>query len=111
MKTAIPVLLPVLLIAGCGGMTASLEEEVVSSLQYDSVECAALAEKRQSLAARYGITGKGDELEPGKRPVYVPVGTGPFIPDLRGEKTRERKRAIGEVAAMDRSIQRRCEKE
>lgn len=104
-------LLVLFLLVGCGGLTEALEEEVVSSLQYDTVECSQLVAQREALAARYEITGRGDELEPGKRPAYLPTGAGPFVPDLRAEQTRERRRAIGEVAAMDRSIQRRCDRQ
>ena len=105
MRNALLIAILPLALSGC--MASSLESEMVSSLQYDSVACPQLVSQREALAARYAITTEGGPLVPGQRPKYVVTGFGPITPDMRSAADKERARAIGEVAAMDRSIERR----
>ena len=97
-----------LLAAGCAdtSLASRQDENVLSSLPFDTVPCAQLTQQRDALAARYAL-GKD------ARPVFTepPAGFGPFTPDTRSKHRREAERASGEIAAMNRSIVRRqCEK-
>ena len=105
MKCALVLAVP--LFALCGCMSSALDEEVVSSLHFDATACPDLIAQRDALAARYAITASGPALVPGERPKYLEPGVGMLVPDYRSASEKERGRAIGEVAAMDRSIARR----
>ena len=99
--------LPVLVVAACTSMAPALDEEVVSSMTYDSTPCAELVARRDALAAYHRIGEDSGPLVPGKRPFYVTPGAAPFILDTRMPWTRNKSRAIGVIAAMDGSINRR----
>ena len=99
--------LPVLALAACTTMAPALDEEIISSMTYDSTPCAELVARRDALAAYHGIGKDGAPLVPGKRPFYVSSGAGPFLLDTRMPWTRDRSRSIGVIAAMDGSISRR----
>lgn len=99
-------ILPVIAVAACTSMAPALDEEVVSSMTYDSTPCAELVARRDALAAYHRI-GEDPTLVPGKRPFYVVAGTGPFLLDTRMPWTRDKSRAIGVITAMDGSINRR----
>ncbi|RST81670.1 hypothetical protein EJC49_23900 [Aquibium carbonis] len=101
------ILLPALALAACTSMAPALDEEIISSMTYDSTPCAELVARRDALASYHRIGADGALLVPGKRPFYVASGAGPFLPDTRLPWTRDRSRAIGVIAAMDGSIKRR----
>ncbi len=101
------LLLPFLALAGCTGVAPVLEEEMVSSMGFDSTPCADLVAWRDALARSHGLPQNTSTLVPGRRPFYVLPGAGPLVPDTRTPWTRERSRAIGEIKAMDGSIERR----
>ncbi len=105
MKFALVLAVP--LFALCGCMSSALDDEIVSSMHYDSIACPDLIAQRNALAARYAITASGPALVPGERPKYLEPGVGMIVPDYRSASDKERGKAIGEVAAMDRSIARR----
>lgn len=99
--------LPFLALAGCTAMAPALDEEIVSSMTYDRMPCAELVARRDALAGAHGLPRDTASLVPGRRPFYVIDGAGPFVPDTRTPWTRKRSSAIGEVTAMDGSINRR----
>lgn len=102
-----PLLAGVLLItcAACqNSVTVQREAEIVSSIQYDDVECDALTAQRNALAARHGVSPDA-EREPLSE--SATPGFGIIIPDTRSATERERARAIGEITAMNRSMERR----
>jgi hypothetical protein len=80
------------------------DEEIVASTRYDDVECAALAAERDALAARYGLA---PTLTREPLPESATPGFGIFIPDARSEDERAKAKAIGEISAMNRSMERR----
>lgn len=88
-------------------MTGALEREMVSSLQFDQLPCPDLVARRDALAAAHGIGPDTAALVPGQRPGYVVQGAGPLLPDARSAEAKARAQAVGEVSAMDRSIERR----
>lgn len=100
-------LLPGLLCA-CTSISSGLDAEVVSSMHYDGLRCEELVARRNSLAARHGepeLLEGGDK--PGGRSAMLPPGLGTLLPDARSSDTKERRKALGEIEAMDRSIKRR----
>jgi hypothetical protein len=101
------IVLPLIALAGCTGVAPVLDEEVVSSMNYDTTPCADLIAWRDALAASHGLPRDTTPLVPGRRPFYVVPGAGTMVPDMRTPWTRERSRAIGEIKAMDGSIERR----
>ncbi|MFN3548327.1 MAG: hypothetical protein ACK4U0_12630 [Mesorhizobium sp.] len=101
------LVLPLLLVAGCTGVAPVLDDEMVSSMNFDTMPCPELVARRDALAGAHGLPRDTDPLVPGRRPFYVLPGAGPVVPDMRTPWTRERSRAIGEVKAMDGSINRR----
>lgn len=101
------LVLPFLALAGCTGVAPVLDEEVVSSMDYDTTPCPDLVAWRDALAASHGLPSNSETLVPGRRPFYVPQGAGTMVPDMRTPWTRDRSRAIGEIKAMDGSIKRR----
>jgi hypothetical protein len=94
-------------LAGCTSVGPALDNEVVSSMNFDTMPCPELMAQRDALAGRHGLPRDTSALVPGRRPFYVLPGAGPVVPDMRMPWTRERSRAIGEVKAMDGSINRR----
>lgn len=100
--------LPLAVLAGCNTMAQSLENEVVSSMQYDRLSCQELVARRDGLAAIHGEPATlADDQKAGARPGYLPAGLGTAVPDGRPSDLRERRRALGEIEAMDHSIERR----
>lgn len=99
--------------AACSSLPSNLDGEVVSSLAYDKTPCPDLVAQRNTLVARYGDPStKSDDEKPGSRPAYVPVGAATVVPDMRSQSERDRRVALGEIDAMNRSIKRRaCEGE
>ncbi|RUU27853.1 hypothetical protein EOD08_21755 [Mesorhizobium sp. M6A.T.Ca.TU.002.02.2.1] len=93
-----------LAMAGCAGasMAERQDENVQSSLQYDSVPCDQLLAQRNELAQRYRLSqdAKPSFSDPG-------VGLGPFTPDVRSKTQRDVEQASGRIDAMNRSIARR----
>ncbi|TIQ31072.1 MAG: hypothetical protein E5X48_27735 [Mesorhizobium sp.] len=94
-----------LMVAGCVGGTSMAErqdENVQSSLQYDSVPCDQLLSNRNALAQQYNlpVTAKPGFSNPA-------MGFGPFMPDMRSKAQRDSDKASGEIDAMSRSIERR----
>jgi hypothetical protein len=100
--------LPLVVLAGCNNMAKSLENEVVSSMQYDRLSCQELVARRDGLAAVHGEPATlADNQKAGARPAYLPAGFGTAVPDARPVDVREKRRALGEIEAMDHSIERR----
>ncbi|MBZ9982244.1 MULTISPECIES: hypothetical protein [unclassified Mesorhizobium] len=93
-----------LVMAGCVGnsMSERQEENVQSSLQYDSVPCGQLLAQRNALARQYNLSQQA-------KPTFSnpAMGFGPFIPDIRSKTKRDADKASGEIDAMNRSIERR----
>ena len=80
------------------------EAEIVSSTRYDDIACDQLAAQRDALAARHGVAST---VERQPQTESSTPGFGIFIPDTRGETQRAQARAIGEISAMNRSMERR----
>lgn len=102
-----PVLAGILLVTctACqNSIAVQREAEVVSSILYDDVECDALTAQRNALAARHGVSPDA-EREPQSE--SSTPGFGIIIPDTRSAAERERARAVGEITAMNRSMERR----
>ena len=97
--------------AACSSLPDNLDNEIVSSLAYDKTPCPDLVAERNALLARYGDPAtKRDDEKPGSRPGYIPVGAATVVPDMRSQSERDRRVALGEIDAMNRSIKRRaCE--
>lgn len=107
-SAALSAILLAAALSGCGNYTAALDSEYFSSLPYDATPCRDLIAQRNGLVARYGDPARlPKEEQPGARPRYLGTGLGTVLPDLRPAEVKERRRAQGEIAAMDRSIERR----
>jgi hypothetical protein len=94
-----------LTMAGCVGGTSMSErqdEDVQSSLQYDSVPCDQLLAQRNGLAQQYHLST--DAKPSFSNPA---MGFGPFTPDMRSKAKRDTDQATGQIDAMNRSIERR----
>ena len=105
MRRNVMILASCLAMAGCVGGTSMAErqdQDVQSSLQYDSVPCDQLVAERNGLAAQYHLstTAKPSFSNPA-------MGFGPFTPDVRSKRQRDADQAIGKIDAMNRSIERR----
>ena len=95
----------VLTTAACQNSVAVQREiEIFPSTRYDNVECNALVQQRNALAARHGVSPTTTR-EP--LPASNTPGFGVVIPDMRRAAERERAQAIGEISAMNRSMERR----
>ncbi|MVA98821.1 hypothetical protein GN330_16360 [Nitratireductor sp. CAU 1489] len=95
-------------VAGCSSLSSGLDDEIVSSLQFDQIPCERLVAERDALAAEHGDPATLDPGEkPGARPALVPTGFGTLVPDARSRDTKEHRKALGRIEAMDRSITRR----
>lgn len=91
--------------AACQNSVAVQREiEIVPSTRYDNVECRTLAMRRDALAARYGVSPTSAR-EP--LPTSSTPGFGIVIPDTRRANERDRAQAVGEITAMNRSMERR----
>ncbi|TIP23021.1 MAG: hypothetical protein E5X92_07685, partial [Mesorhizobium sp.] len=87
MRWTMAVLASCLMTAGCVGGTSMAErqdENVQSSLQYDSVPCEQLLANRNALAQQYNlpVTAKPAFSNPA-------MGFGPFTPDMRSRAQRD----------------------
>lgn len=94
-------------LASCSGMSASVEQEIVSSIRYDHVPCPELLAQRDALVARYGSPDTPGEPKPGERPGYLATGLGPILPDMRAPEVKARAQARGQIEAMNHSLTRR----
>ncbi len=81
------------------------EAEVFNSIQYDTIPCADLQGRRNALAAQHGVSPDIERTPPKES---TTPGFGIVLPDGRSDAERTRARAIGEITAMNRSIQRRA---
>ena len=103
-RTASLLFLGILCSACQTSMSAAIDEEVVSSIRYDDIDCADLARQRDQLAASHGLP-KNVERQP--RGQAVAPGFGVFVPDMRSPQGRARAKAVGEITAMNQSMERR----
>lgn len=103
-KTAAAILVLVAS-AGCQNSVAvQREAEIVASTGYDDIDCRDLEARRDALAARHGLA---PTVTRAPLPESATPGFGILIPDQRSEAERERARAVGEISAMNRSMERR----
>ncbi|MEK1889153.1 MAG: hypothetical protein AAAB35_16635 [Phyllobacterium sp.] len=91
------------LLAGCGNIQGQLDNEKISSLRYDSVDCAALVAQRNQAMAEVSRLSNGA----GYQDPNVIVGLGPFLPDYRTNNQKQAGALQGQVDSMTRSIDRR----
>ena len=97
-----------LLLAGCGGLAAGLEREIVSTFPYDETSCEALIAQRDSEAARYRLSRNAEvDHAAWNRFAFHTAPLPLLIPDLRRREAKERGLAIGRIDAMNRSLRRR----
>ncbi|MCV3205907.1 hypothetical protein OHD62_04845 [Mesorhizobium sp. YC-39] len=104
MRWNLVILASCLAMAGCAGSSLAerQDENVESSLQFDSVPCDQLLVQRNALAQQY-------RLPQDAKPSFSNsgVGFGPFTPDVRSKTQRDAEQASGRIDAMNRSITRR----
>ena len=103
MRKSMSLLAACLMTAGCANSLATGQDQnVQSSLQYDSVPCSQLLARRGQLTRQY-------QLPEDAKPVFAepPVGLGLVLPDMRSRQRRDAERAAGEIDAMNRSLIRR----
>lgn len=81
------------------------EAEVFNSIQYDTIPCVDLQGRRNALAAQHGVSPDIERTPPKES---TTPGFGIVLPDGRSDAERARARAIGEITAMNRSMQRRA---
>jgi hypothetical protein len=81
------------------------EAEVFNSIQYDTIPCGELQARRNAIAAQHGVSPEIERTPPNES---MTPGFGIVLPDGRSETERARARAIGEITAMNRSMQRRA---
>jgi hypothetical protein len=92
-----------LLLSGCGNIQGQLDNEKISSLRYDNVDCSALVAQRNQAAAEVSrLTGGQGYQDPN-----VVTGFGPFLPDYRTENQKKAGSLQGQADSMTRSIERR----
>jgi hypothetical protein len=91
------------LLAGCGNIQGQLDNEKISSLRYDTVECPALIAQRNKAAAEVSRLTNGQ----GYRDPNIETGFGPILPDYRTENQKKAGALQGQVESMSRSIDRR----
>ncbi len=104
MRWNMMVLVSCLAVTGCMGssMAERQDQDVQSSLQYDSVPCDQLLAQRNGLAQQYNLST--DAKPSFSNPA---MGFGPFTPDTRSKSKRDVDQASGKIDAMNRSIVRR----
>ncbi len=98
-----PVVIYTALLAGCGNIQGQLDNEKISSLRYDTVECNALIAQRNKAAAEVSQLTNGQ----GYQDPDVITGFGPILPDYRAENQKRAGALQGQVESMNRSIGRR----
>ena len=86
----------------CNSMSERQDDNIQSSLQYDTIPCDQLLAQRNGLAQQY-------HLPVDIKPTFSnpAMGFGPFTPDIRSKSQRDTDKATGEIDAMNRSIDRR----
>ena len=105
MRTPIVLAFVLAACAACQNSVAvQRDAEIVPSTRYDDISCEELTRQRDALAARHGVAADA-EREPQHE--SAAPGFGILIPDGRGEAERARARAVGEISAMNRSMERR----
>ena len=98
-----PVIMFTALLAGCGNIQGQLDNEKISSLRYDTVQCPALiAQRSQAMAEVSRLTNGQGYQDPD-----VIVGLGPVLPDYRTENQKKAGAPQGQIEWMSRSIDRR----
>ena len=98
-----PVIMFTALLAGCGNIQGQLDNEKISSLRYDTVQCPALiAQRSQAMAEVSRLTNGQGYQDPD-----VIVGLGPVLPDYRTENQTKAGALQGQIESMSRSIDRR----
>ena len=104
MRWNMMVLASCLAMTGCMGssMSERQDENIQSSLLYDSVPCDQLLAQRNGLAQQYHLST--DAKPSFSNPA---MGFGPFTPDMRSKSKRDTDLASGKIDAMNRSIVRR----
>lgn len=104
MRWNMMVLASCLAMTGCMGnsMSERQDQDVQSSLQYDSVPCDQLLAQRNRLAQQYHLST--DAKPSFSNPA---MGFGPFTPDMRSKGKRDTDLASGKIDAMNRSLERR----
>ncbi|MBZ9655200.1 hypothetical protein [Phyllobacterium lublinensis] len=91
------------LLAGCGNIQGQLDNEKISSLRFDTVDCPALVAQRNQAAAEVSRLTNGA----GYQDPSIITGFGPFLPDYRTENQKKAGALQGQVDSMSRSIDRR----
>jgi hypothetical protein len=105
MRKAIVLALTALALAGCQNSVAvQREREVVGSMQFDTVPCGELTQRRNQLAAQHGLS---PDVEREPQQESLSAGFDLVIPDGRSDAARSKARAIGEITAMNNSMKRR----
>ena len=95
----------VALCAACqNSVSVQRDAEVVSSTAYDHIDCDALARQRDALAAQHGLAADATRAPQQESNM---TGFGILIPDSRSSAERATARAIGEITAMNQSMERR----
>ena len=104
MRWNMMVLASCLAMTGCMGssMSERQDENIQSSLLYDSVPCDQLLAQRNGLAQQYHLST--DAKPSFSNPA---MGFGPFMPDVRSKAKQDADKATGQMDAMNRSIDRR----
>lgn len=97
------VILLTVLLAGCGNIQGQLDNEKISSLRYDTVECPALVAQRNQAMAEVGRLTNGA----GYQDPNVITGFGPILPDYRTANQKKAGALQGQIDSMGRSIDRR----
>ncbi|SFI48305.1 hypothetical protein SAMN04515648_0077 [Phyllobacterium sp. CL33Tsu] len=97
------VIILTVVLAGCGNIQGQLDNEKISSLNYDTTDCAALiAQRNQKMAEVSRLTNGAGYQDPN-----IIVGLGPFLPDYRTNNQKQAGPLQGQVDSMTRSIDRR----
>ncbi|MHB2264726.1 hypothetical protein [Aliihoeflea sp. PC F10.4] len=105
MRKTLSLVLFLSVVSGCTTLDEGHEAEVINSIRYDDTPCPQLIAERNALATRHGLS-TGVQRTPRTESRFM--GVGPFIPDMRGQETREQGLAVGQIDAMNRSITRRA---
>jgi hypothetical protein len=102
-KTHLQVIILTALLTGCGNIQGQLDNEKISSLRYDTVECPALVAQRNQAAVEITRLTNGS----GYQEPNVITGLGPILPDYRTADQKKAGALQGQVDSMSRSIDRR----
>ncbi|MHC1549500.1 hypothetical protein [Phyllobacterium sp. K27] len=98
-----PAIMFTTLLAGCGNIQGQLDNEKISSLRYDTIQCPSLIAQRNQAAAEVSRLTNGQ----GYQDPDVIIGLGPILPDYRTENQKKAGALQGQVESMSRSIDRR----